>query len=155
MPKYIKCARNGGLVMSERLFDAPQELGNPNTFWVQVQEPPAGVHPTWRPNCPEDQLKFQAYQTIPPSDSSPTVVTENQGQWQHSISGLTAQQYASEQIEQQHDRETFRLIKDWCAQQPEGCEEAFLNLGVTNINDSRYKAYREAVDQIKNIRRAS
>ena len=153
MAKYIKCARSNGLIMSERVFENPQALHNPNVFWVQVQEPPANVHPVWRPNCPEDQLKFQPYQRLPDNDSSPTVITESQGQWQHSISGLSAQQYAREIAEKEHDIETYRLIKEWCNGQPEGCEEAFLNLGVINQADSRYQAYREAVNEIKSIRR--
>ncbi|MET4696706.1 hypothetical protein [Endozoicomonas lisbonensis] len=153
MAKYIKCARKGGLVMSERLFEMPQSLGNTNVFWVQVQEPPAGVHPSWRPNCPEDQLTFLVYQNLPVSNGmNPAVVTESQGQWQHSISGLSARQYLEDIQERQHDIETFRLIKEWCTSQPEGCEEAFLNLGVNNNTDSRYQAYRQAVEEIKAIR---
>ncbi|KEI71222.1 hypothetical protein [Endozoicomonas elysicola] len=154
MAKYIKCARSNGLVMSERVFEAPQALGNSTVFWVQVQEPPMGVHPVWRPNCPEDQLKFQPYQRVPDSGNSPTVITENQGQWQHSISGLSAQQYAQEIAEKEHDTETYRLIKEWCNGQSEGCEEAFLNLGVLSHTDSRYQAYLQAVNEIKRIRRA-
>lgn len=47
------------------------------------------------------------------------------------------------------DRETFHLIKEWCKTQPEGCEEAFINIGITDINDVRYQAYITEKDSIK------
>lgn len=40
------------------------------------------------------------------------------------------------------DRETHSLIKAWCAKQDEGCEEAFLNLGIDDPKDARYLQYR-------------
>ena len=40
------------------------------------------------------------------------------------------------------DGETYRLIREWCKTQPEGCEEAFLNIGIENNLDPRYSAYK-------------
>ena len=46
------------------------------------------------------------------------------------------------QINASIDRATYQLIKSWCATQPDGCEEAFLNLGISSAGaNARYQAY--------------
>ncbi|WP_211826837.1 hypothetical protein [Kistimonas asteriae] len=153
MSRYIKCARDNGLVMSNRLYDRPAPLGNPNIFWVEVQPIANGLKAAWEPNSPEDQLKFQLYQQLPPKGSAPVVVRESQGQWLHTVNSIAARDHESRRHDNEQDRETFRLIKVWCERQDEGCEEAFINLGVENPQHARYQAYREAVSEIKNLRR--
>jgi len=47
------------------------------------------------------------------------------------------------------DKETFILIKDWCNNQAEGCEEAFFGIGVDNKDNQRYKDYKDQKAIIK------
>ena len=54
----------------------------------------------------------------------------------------------------QVDKETFQLIKDWCADEEEGCEEAFINLGIDDNTDTRYQAYVTQKSSIKSSQSA-
>ena len=150
MPKYVKCSRVSGLLMGQRLYDKPFSLCNPTVFWVAVNDNSRGDN-SWRSNDPEDRVKFQMYQSMPQGNSQP-VVNESQGQWLHSINSINALEHENRRQERRRDQETYRLIRIWCQQQPEGSEEAFINLGIENANDSRYLAYREAAREIRQLR---
>jgi hypothetical protein len=52
------------------------------------------------------------------------------------------------------DEETFQLIKDWCKGEAEGCEEAFINLGIADDQDTRYQAYLTEKTSIKSSQAA-
>jgi hypothetical protein len=45
--------------------------------------------------------------------------------------------------------ETFNLIKNWCREQPEGCEEAFICLGIDDKFNKRYLEYLNKKIEIK------
>lgn len=152
MAKYIKCNRANGLVMGYKLHDKPFSLCNPSVFWVAVySNSPAGLN-SWAQHAPNDQVQFQMYQPLPSGNGQP-VVNESQGQWTHSINSSNAQEHASRRAEQLRDRETYRLIRLWCERQPEGSEEAFINLGIEDAQNHRYRAYREAANEIRQLRK--
>jgi len=150
MAKYIRCNRANGTVMGDRLHDQPYSLCNPSVFWVQVNPAGQGRHP-WQLNDPEDQVQFQLYQPLPTGSGQP-VVTESQGQWVHQLPDSAALEQAQRRQNMAKDVETWRLIRLWCERQDEGCEEAFINLGIDNPQHPRYLAYREAADEIRQLR---
>ncbi len=152
MAKYIRCNRANGTVMGARLHDQPHSLCNPSVFWVRV-EPAADSQPApWQLNDPEDQVQFQLYQPLPTGAGQP-VVNESQGQWVHQLPAASALEHQQRRASLAHDTETWRLIRLWCERQDEGCEEAFINLGIEDPQHPRYQAYREAANEIRQLRK--
>ena len=152
MANYIKCNRANGTVMGTRLHDQPYSLCNPSVFWVRVNPASAGQANPWELTDPEDQVQFQVYQPLPTGKTQP-VVDESQGQWVHQIPASSALELQQRRANHERDTETYRLIKIWCERQDEGCEEAFINLGIQDPEHPRYLAYREAADEIRQLRK--
>ena len=119
-------------------------------YWVEVPgkdgNPP--VFPASRSE--KDKVFFKLKEPLSDEAMVATdlIVPESSGVWKHRQSQANAAKYKTECADERVDLETYDLIKQWCRSQPEGCEEAFLFMGIENREHPRFQEYKSRRLQI-------
>lgn len=151
MDKFIRCLKEDGQIVGSSFESEPIDLPHTIVFWVRVSGDSAGYPAFPEAYSVEDRVYFELTTSLTSDElaAKNLIMDENAGAWKHTLTEEQAQEkYLQEQIKL-IDQESFSLIKNWCATQPEGCEEAFLALGIADKDDDRYLAYVAKKSEIK------
>lgn len=145
MTRYIKCSRLNGLVIDDTLSERADELVQPNLFWVAV-EPNAQGGCDWQRRHPSDVVSFSPLPSFP-ADAANPVVSARQGSWQHQADATAPLMQQRARMDQ--DTLMRARLEQWCQGQPEGNEQAFVDLGLAQPGSPRYQAYLQALATLK------
>ncbi|PRP68529.1 hypothetical protein BUE93_21810 [Chromobacterium amazonense] len=145
MTRYIKCSRLNGLVIDDSLAADAGDLVQPNLFWVAV-EPNAQGGGDWQRRHPNDVVIFSPLPSFADNDPRP-IVPARQGAFQHQIDA--AAPLLKQRERQDQDTLMRARLDQWCMSQPEGNEQAFLDLGRLDPASPRYRAYQQALLALK------
>lgn len=154
MLQYVRCAKTDGRVIGNTFEVAPVNLPHTAVFWVKVTAVnPDGsfVYPASFGEGDSVSFVLNTQLTAEEMVAQNLIKDEASGSWQHAISQETAQQNMLQSLLRTIDNETYYLIRDWCRTQPEGCEEAFISIGIHDKNNPRYLAYMEQKNTIKDV----
>lgn len=145
--KYIRCAKKTGQIIGRSFESYPHKLPHTVVFWVEMDEndpfPAARSH--------TDTISFKLKTPFSDSDmqAKSLVVSKSAGQWKHSETPKQAAASQEKLRAETINKETYQIIKQWCLGQKEGCEEAFLHIGIEHGKDHpRYQVYVQAKQQI-------
>jgi hypothetical protein len=143
--------KDGGLVAGNSFEDMPIDLPHSIVFWVRVPASADGSYPFPTANSIEDQVSFVLTTPLTTDEMSAQNLIKDvtEGSWQHTLSKAQADANAKAEQIKQIDLDTFALIRVWCSNQEEGCEEAFLSLGIEDKTNARYMDYVNQKDAIK------
>jgi hypothetical protein len=141
MTHYLQCSRLNGLLVDDTLYPERTELTFPFLFWVSV-EPDASGKGEWQMHNEFDVVRFS---NLPANDGA-LLVAGRDGRWLHQSD---ANQLLQQRQRQDNDALMRTRLKQWCATQPEGSEEVFLNLGMSNNKSERYQLYLNALNTLK------
>jgi hypothetical protein len=151
MDKFIRCMKDDGQIVGGSFEAEPVDLPHTTIFWVRVPNDSAVYNAFPEPYSTEDQIYFSLTSPLTAEElvAKNLVKDVSQGTWNHTLTEEQAKaKYREEQIKL-IDQESFSLIKTWCATQPEGCEEAFLALGIADKDDERYLDYVAKKNEIR------
>lgn len=152
MDKFIRCLKESGQVVGSSFEEKPADLPHTMLFWVRVPSDAPIYNQFPVPYCAEDKVYFIL--NTPLTDEELTarnLIKElDQGYWNHDLSEEQASLSNKEEQIKLIDAETYKLVKEWCAHEVEGCEEAFLALGIEDRNNDRYITYMQQKAAIKN-----
>lgn len=160
MYKYIRCMKDTGQAVGGSFEEEPVGLPHTIVFWVRVPANTDGSYTFPAPPSADEQVSFVLTKPLTADELvAKNLVKElNQGFWQYTPSQSQGNELDDAERLKQIDLETFKLIKQWCSEQPEGCEEAFLVLGIADQANVRYQAYLEQKATIKagqNVKKAA
>ena len=144
---FVRCMKSTGAVVGQSFEPRPQNLPHTIVFWVEVSE--GDEFPA--PRSHSDQVSFKLKKALKKSELKQTnlVISQSDGRWAHSETPKKAAEVNKKQQLDLIDAETYRLIKQWCQEQPEKCEEAFINIGISeDKSHPRYQAYVKAKSNI-------
>ena len=145
MTRYIKCSRLNGLIIDDTLRERAEELITPNLFWVAV-EPDAQGRGDWQRRQPSDVVSFAPLPTFADDAANP-VIPARQGSWQHQADAAVP--VLQLRARQDSDGVMRARLAQWCQSQPEGSEQAFIELGIAQPSSARYQLYQQALATLK------
>ena len=149
MTKYIKINKDTGTFLNggspQDIPATDEEFVSISIAWIQVGTNDNGQY-TGIPalNGKSDKILFKYKASLTQEQLNTknlTLVDIDDGTWGHlrSEEFIAAAEVAA--LPAKVDLETYSLIKAWCKSQDEGCEEAFINIGIADKTNVRYVAY--------------
>ena len=150
MFQYVRCLKATGELVGDGLESKPVNRPHTLVFWVKLPLDESGGCSFPEPYCESDTVSFALTKalTATEQDAKNLIKDQSKGAWTHSMTEEEGAQALLQTELHEISQETFELIKAWCEGQPEGCEEAFINLGIANNSNARYQAYVAAKNQI-------
>ncbi len=141
MAKYIRCMKSNGHIVGSNFESKPIHLPHNTVFWVSCGD--SLVFP--EKYFYRDEVLFALTVALSSAELSATNLLKDEadGLWQHTKTQAEANADAIQKRIEEIDRETFDLIKAWCAGESERVEEAFLSLGIGDVSDVRFQLYQD------------
>jgi len=143
--------KDNGQVAGGTFEEEPIDLPHTIVFWVRIPANAEGAYIFPAPHSTKDQVSFVLTASLTADEMAAKNLIKDvtEGSWQHTLSKAQADANAKAEQIKQIDLETFTLIRAWCTNQEEGCEEAFLSLGIEDKTNARYMDYLNQKDAIK------